>query len=265
VANYGVGGYGTDQSYLRFHYNTHDEAKIIIIGFSSDDIRRNVNQLRNLIVPEKQFGIKPRFILSEGDKLQLVPIPNLTKKDYENLIINPKKYLAHDYFIPGGLSGRIEMNFPFCLRVTKLSKYVFKRIINGKPGYEEFYDPDHPSEALNVTANILKAFYQEAKIRGKYPIVLLIPIMYDIRKYQREHIWVYQTLIDKLAENNLEFLNFGNAILAYLSQRDPRMLFTKDSHLDEEGSRVLARYVFDYLNQKNIIGGGRKISANTPF
>ena len=37
VANFGVAGYGTDQAYLRFLDNRRDRAKVVILGFLSEN------------------------------------------------------------------------------------------------------------------------------------------------------------------------------------------------------------------------------------
>lgn len=44
VSNFGVNGYGTDQAYLRFKHNDVDKAKIVILGYLSENIVRNVTQ-----------------------------------------------------------------------------------------------------------------------------------------------------------------------------------------------------------------------------
>ena len=85
VANYGVSGYGTDQAYLRFVDNRKDQARMVILGFLSDNLMRNVNQLRNLISDTNACALKPRFILDGQGQLTLVPIPHLTKKQFEDL------------------------------------------------------------------------------------------------------------------------------------------------------------------------------------
>jgi hypothetical protein len=43
VSNFGVGGYGTDQAYMRFHYNKNDKPKLVILGFYTENIQRNVS------------------------------------------------------------------------------------------------------------------------------------------------------------------------------------------------------------------------------
>jgi hypothetical protein len=258
VANYGVGGYGTDQAYLRFKYNKRDDSKIVIIGFYSDNIYRNVNQLRNLLVPYELFLIKPRFIMTEENCLKLVPIPDLTKEDYQRLIKNPERYLQHDYFVPEGLSGRMHLEFPYTVRILKSSKRLLFRLISGNRSYEEFYQPDHESKALQVTTAIIENFYQEAKAKGKYPLVLLIPALADIIKFKITKIWIYQTLMDNLVKSNTEFLNIGPGIISSLNKRDPQRIYTKTNHINEQGQEIMANCVFEYLISQKIIGGNAR-------
>lgn len=258
VANYGVGAYGTDQAYLRFKYNKQDDSKIVIIGFYSDNIMRNVNQLRNLLSPSESFTIKPRFIMTEENCLRLVPIPDLTKEDYQRLINNPERYLQHDYFVPEGLSGRLHSEFPYSVRVLKLSKRLLFRIISGNRSYEEFYQPYHESKALQVTTAIIETFYQEAKARGKYPLVLLIPSLADINQFNITKIWIYQILMDNLVKSNIEFINIGKGIIYSLNKRDPQLIYAKYNHLNKEGQELMANYVFEYLISQKIIGGNAR-------
>jgi len=64
VANYGVGGYGADQAYLRFKHNK-DEAPIVILMIFSENIQRHVNQLGMLRTGGKGIrSFKPRFIIN---------------------------------------------------------------------------------------------------------------------------------------------------------------------------------------------------------
>jgi hypothetical protein len=72
VANYGVGGYGTDQATLRFEQNVDDEAAVVILGHLSMNILRNVNSYRKLIGVRDVFSLKPRFVLDGGGGLQLL-------------------------------------------------------------------------------------------------------------------------------------------------------------------------------------------------
>ena len=57
VANYGVGGYGTDQAFLRFRDGVADSAPIVVLGHMSENIVRNVNQFRGF-VSGALYGLK---------------------------------------------------------------------------------------------------------------------------------------------------------------------------------------------------------------
>ena len=43
VSNFGVGGYGTDQAYLRFRENTEDPSPVVVIAHQPENILRNVS------------------------------------------------------------------------------------------------------------------------------------------------------------------------------------------------------------------------------
>jgi hypothetical protein len=97
VANYGVGGYGTDQAYLRFQVNRSDESPLVILGIYSENIMRNVNSFRNVYY-RMRYGLKPGFILNKAGDLELIPLPKLTKADYEKMVKAPNSFLPYEYF-----------------------------------------------------------------------------------------------------------------------------------------------------------------------
>ncbi|XXK27674.1 SGNH/GDSL hydrolase family protein [Arenicellales bacterium nBUS_45] len=79
VLNFGVGGYGMDQAYLRYlEIGVKYEPDIVIFGFSVENMFRNINIFRDYY--KKKFsGIplsKPRFTLEE-DELLLVNSPTV--------------------------------------------------------------------------------------------------------------------------------------------------------------------------------------------
>src|SRR6267142_4931171 len=48
VANFGMGGYGTDQAYLRFLENRSDPSAVVIFGLHPADLVRNLTRIRDL-------------------------------------------------------------------------------------------------------------------------------------------------------------------------------------------------------------------------
>lgn len=80
VNNFGVGGYGTDQAYLRFKTQRNDPAGVVILGHLSDNVMRNVNQFHDLIgsLGQPACMFKPRFLVDGKGNLQLVPVVDYT-------------------------------------------------------------------------------------------------------------------------------------------------------------------------------------------
>jgi hypothetical protein len=265
VANFGVAGYGTDQAYLRFLENRRDQAKVVILGFLSENIMRNVNQLRNLISDVKSCHPKPRFILDEHGQLSLVPIPRLTKEQYYTLQTHPERILHHEFFLPGGPSGYQRMEFPYTWGFLKALPLVFKNVVLHQGAYYDLYRPGNPSHAVEVTQAILEAFCREAKQRGQQPLILIIPTHVDLRYYRHHKIWIYQPIVDELTKKGLAFIDLGPRFINLLGESRVETLYSPKSmyHLSENGNAVLAKIVYNYLTQKNFnLGKTGETEAN---
>jgi hypothetical protein len=261
VANYGVGGYGTDQAYLRFHENTRDNAGIVILGVLSENILRNVNRYRPLLYHSSdgagKFGLKPRFVITGNSQLRLVPLPALSYEEMLRTINWPEKYLEDEYFIPGGKSGIVRGKFPYTLTIIRVlaRNFHIQAAIRGVPWYKDFYEKNHPSGGLMVTFGIVEEFCREAKERHKVPVILLIPSGLDLVYYDTAGEWTYSNLRVLLEQNGVEFLDAGPKFIEYLGGKDPKILFKNyRAHFNKAGEEALARIVYAYLKEKRIIG-----------
>ncbi|MFZ5452666.1 MAG: hypothetical protein ACOZF2_12495 [Thermodesulfobacteriota bacterium] len=249
VANFGIGGYGTDQAYLRFKTNRRDPARIVIMVFSSDNIRRHVNRVRNFIIPGPQLGTKPRFLLDAAGQLQLIPLPKFNLADYDAFIKAPSPYLSHEFFLPGGPSGIQALRFPYTLALLKSAPLLFSRWRQGTPQYFDFFKRNHPSGALDLTLAIMQAFHREAAARGKVSLIVLVPTFYDQLYFQKHGRWVYQEMLDYLGREKINYLNLGPGILAYLGSRYPGDIFQgPGGHFTEEGYKLMAQLVYDKMS-----------------
>jgi hypothetical protein len=252
VANYGVGGYGTDQSYLTFHYNRQDNAKLVMLGFSSDHIRWNVNRLRNLLAPSTKLNLKPRFIINEKSELQLLTLPAVTDKSFYQISANPEKYLEHEFFLPGELSGIYNFHFPYVICLLRAIKFRFPRLIKNKYPYEEFYHPDHPAQALLITASIMELFFKEGKAQGRRPYIVLIPRVHDLEEFQKKRAWIYQPLIDQLEQRRVAYFNLGPEIINSLGNRRPSEIAQKTGSYNNEGQKLLGSILFNFISSLKI-------------
>jgi hypothetical protein len=255
VSNFGFNGYGPDQAYLRFRENRQDPANVVILGVFTGDIKRIVNQFRNLICSSvNQSLIKPRFILDPLGRLTLVPIPALTKREYYEMQTNPGLVFHHEFFLPDGPSGFQVARFPYLWRSIKLSSVILRDVWRGGGPYEGLYQPENPSRALDLMVAIINEFSCEAQKRGKQFVILIIPSTHDLSTYQRHRRWCYQPLIDRLSASGLAFIDAGPGFIQYLDGGDADALYSKiHRHLNEAGNHLIARIVYDYLNSKNIL------------
>ena len=91
--NFGVGGFGTDQAYLRWRkVGRGFNPDIVIFGFQPENLDRNVNIFRHLYIDG--FGIplsKPRFLLGDSG-LELINSPVVPP---EQLIATFESFSSH--------------------------------------------------------------------------------------------------------------------------------------------------------------------------
>jgi hypothetical protein len=250
VANYGVGGYGTDQAYIRYERVIKDSAPIVILGHYSDNIIRNINQERGFLT-NQSVGLKPRFIL-EDNKLKLIPLPALTEAEHHSLRSHAQKLLPYDYFAPGGVSGIHSYKFPYTLSAFgAFMHYRLQARIMGKPSYAQFYDPGHPSQGLQVTETIIKSFVSEAQRRKQKPMVLLIPGEKDLLWLRDHGTLPYAELANRLKNSGIVVPEVAEELNRRLGDKDPCILYTHcgGGHFNSEGYKQLAEIVFAKLKE----------------
>ena len=253
VDNYGAGGYGTDQSFLRYKLNIDDKSKIVILGHYTGDIYRNVTRFRKLIDINARYSFKPRFILNQQGELELIPIPELNRDEYIKLVKNPN-LLSHEYFVLDGHSGIVTFKFPYFLSLIKSNAFskLMDKLYFKKYHIEEFYHSDHPSKALFITEKILSEFNRLGIERGKTPIILFFPSLKDLVDYKKTNKWSYDNLINYCNESKFNCFDTGAELITALKGRNPAEIFS-EGHLNEEGNDILAKIVYRYLKLNKML------------
>lgn len=261
VANYGVGGYGTGQAYLRFKMTNVDPAKLVILGVFPDNIMRNVNQYRGYLVAYHNiWSFKPRFILN-GNELTALPIidePNMSFREFKE---NPGSKLSHEYFLPDTAYGPVTIRFPYILAVVKALLHPRTRaVLSGKPSWVDFYDENHASQGLQVTIAIIEAFLQDVRNLGKTPLIYVFTNARSVDSFRAMGTWPYQSLLDHMKSQNIPHLHFGDHLAEFIDLENICEIFTKQTrlgctgHYTPDGYSYVARTIFEYL-QENGIGG----------
>ena len=252
VNNYGVPGYGTDQALLRFR-TKRDEATVVVLGHHSVDVVRNVNRYRNFLGGAVGIGFKPRFVVRDG-VLELVPMPGFRSVEAISTLGRNSRALEHEFFYPGGPSGQVRAAFPY---MASLAAFAFnwrvRARLAGVPPYAPFYHPEHPSNALEVTAAIIAAFDREARERGQSPVVLLLPGDKDLLALQRGLPLFYQPLIDALEEMGIPVPGVARAMMEFLEEHDVCDAYINcQEHYTPAGNRVVARVVQRWISEHGL-------------
>lgn len=254
VNNFGVGGYGTDQAYLRYVQHKDDKAPVVLLTHLSENVLRNVNRFRNLLSPVTRYGLKPRFIVDASGELALVPLFTPTSEaDFLDMVRSPGRRLPHEYFAPGGPSGVSALSFPYTLSLARtLGSYKVRASFAGVPPHAAFYEPGHPADGLRVSAGIARAFQREALSRGAAPYVIFIPLPSDFDHRKKTGRWPYTTLVDELARTGVPHLDAGERLLAGLAGKSPCTLYSRCSggHFTDDGYRIFGELVNDYLREQ---------------
>ncbi len=259
VANYGVGGYGSDQAVLRFEQNVDDEAPVVVLGHLSENILRNVNRYRPLIAAGGSWGLKPRFVLGNDGSLELLPIEISTVSDFLELADRPEAYPEGEYFTPGGSSGIQHMGFPYTLSMLNaLRHYHVQAELQGLPAYNAFYEPDHPAQGLELTTRILARFARIARERGKLAMLQIIPTGLDLLEYQKTGRWIYAPLVERARELGIDVVDHGPRLMEIVGEGDPCGIYLRcNNHMNPLGNELLARQVARALDEREI----RRIAA----
>jgi hypothetical protein len=256
VRNYGVGGYGTDQAFLRYWNNPHDRARVVILGHMSENISRNLTRYRDLETRSQDWAFKPRFVLDRGVELSFVPIPSLNESEYRRFLglDSPQFVLAHENFAPNGPAGATRHEPPFLVsQLRNLGNWEVRARIRGLPPYGPLYDAQHPLGGLQLTVAIMLAFEREAVRRDQKAVLVIFPGLADLRHFRKSGEWIYQNLLDSLGRAGAKPFNFGEALVRHLGARPIELAFA-DHHYTQEISHLVADSVTAELAARGWIG-----------
>jgi hypothetical protein len=253
VANYGVGGFGSDQALMLFRAQRgRDAAPVVVLGHLSENVMRNVNQYQRLIYPASRLKFKPRFVLDDG-ALRYVPLPVADAADYRAVADRPERFLRHDAFL-----ARPRPAFPYSVALARwlLTDPLVRSRLTRRPWHAPLYRADHPSGAFPLTTRILSSFAAEARTEGRRPVVFLIPMRADLAYARRTGEWPDQPLADALRAGDVPVVHAGPAVLARLGAGDPATLFVADGHPNATGYAMLAAILADGMRALGIVPKG---------
>lgn len=251
VLNFGVGGFGLDQAFLRYQQEgTAYHAHVVLIGFMSENIYRHVSVYRPFNHPDRGGALtKPRYVI-EGDRLVLIPNPMHDLSQYRSLLTNPEHALpslgTHDYYFRTKYrEGPFDV-LP-SVRLFKMARWL----VSGRHGIVKHGSYDVGSEAFKVTTRIFDQFIGTATQNDSVPVVLVFPNRVDILRHRREGTRQYAPLLAHFRSSGYRYIDvLDEFVLSASAIPIDGLAF---GHYTPLGNRIVAQSVWRYLTDNRLV------------
>jgi hypothetical protein len=268
VTNYAVGGYGTDQAYLRFR-QVDEASPIVLLGINPNNVMDNINQYDGLLGSALEpTALKGRFLYDSSSHLTWLPRPRLDGDGFVALNRNPAAWLPHSYFLPDTPDGPVTLGFPYTVTLVRVALMTrLHNILTGRTDWSSLYVADHPSGALRLMADICKAFAQLAESRGQRPLIIMLPLAHSFRERANHGEFEYAPLVASLRAKGLEVFDPGAAMIESLGGGSVCEFYTHPhpevawlaapvpcgGHYSYAGNTTLARLIANELRNRRFI------------
>jgi hypothetical protein len=179
VFNFGVGGYGMDQTLLRFERDQlRRPTPIVIFAFISGDLERCNWRYWKFHSPESPFPMtKPRLVLRDGS-LELLPNPVSTPEalqaGVQDVAFVERLSREDASFNPNGLPA---IHRPYLFMLAQPS--VWRGAFTAARPRNVWSDPG----AVHLAEQILVRFAQVARERGARPVIVQLPLHAEMAAY----------------------------------------------------------------------------------
>lgn len=250
VLNFGVGGYGMDQAYLRWQktgikYNLD----LVVFGFQAENVKRNLNIFRALYSHGSFPFSKPRFTLKSG-KLQVINSPALSTGDigkiFESRDLADLKQYEY-FYLKRQYQNRL-------LYLFKSGSYLYERIVNCKylNAYVErpFYKlSEEPSQ---LALKIVDIFKRDVENSGAEFLVVHLPKHGDLFTLKSGSKLPYQELLERIVTKTETILPEHHLLkrLRAMPSSNLKYLFNFSLHYSGEANEIIAKTISDHLQSK---------------
>jgi hypothetical protein len=249
VYNFGTGGYGTDQAYMKF-IEKYPKVKtpIVILGLITENINRIVNVYRPFYYSKTaQRLTKPRFKILKN---KLVLLKNPIANEKEIIKLKSQKFIneigQNDFWY--NRDNYPILHFPY-------SKILFNKRMWSELIYK--IDDMNPQawvnlwenkEARDVMFKILESFIAEVKAEKAIPIIMVIPDEDEVDMKLKTGKDTENTL--KIREfcrvNNCRYFNPIDGFVEDI-KRGSAITSLYIGHVSPKGNMIIANQLFQYL------------------
>jgi len=247
VLNYGVGGYGVDQAYLRFLLEGARLApRVVVIGFVPDDLGRVVNVYRRFRSNREIPLVKPRYVLDGRGRLALLPVPLRTPADYARILAVPRRAIelgAHDQWYEPAVyedplydrSGAVRLATEVWIRARR-RYFGRERLVR-----DGTFNP--AATAFRIQIALFRQFADSVRARGARPLVVLFPDAEAVRAARHGRRTLLASLGEALRAQGLAYLDLTEAFRAAPDGGNPGAWFMPGGHYSPAGNRLVAEWL----------------------
>ncbi len=246
VLNFGVGGYGLDQAYLRFlsEGKAHG-SRVMLLGFAPDDLGRLVNVYRRFRSSDELPFFKPRFREAPDGSLELLPNPATSVSFYERLLHDPAAVAevgVHDeWFEPAVYRNPWYDRSATVRLVTGLWTRVRRRYLDGGRLLRgDWYNVESP--AFRIQMRLFQLFADSAGARGQLPLIVFLPDRWTVEQVRAGRAPVYAPFVAALRERGIPLLDAAEAFRDG-DVAELRSWFMPGGHYAPAGNRVVAAWL----------------------
>ena len=281
ILNFGVGGYGLDQAYLRYlRIRDWDLGKMIIFAVSPCTIERVISVYKHYIEFGNYLGIKPRFVEIDG-QLQRVALPVQSKADLQELARCKRQIRALDENYEGYFK-KYRPAFPFAYFVLRNWKQYLIDIIGIVLGRQKWTFPapvstflhqlktnlvaDRRNEAYRRKNEYFRKLFAEkenffislvreckkACEKDRRAAFLVILPDYTNISFMRNHEHYYKKIVERL-RHEVGIPVFDS--FEIFRDCDPQEIFLKDNysgHQTAQGNASLAEHLARFLGERKV-------------
>ena len=255
VANFGVGGYGTDQAFIRFENNGEDRAQITILGLFPTNVIRNLTRNAYYVFGTYPTSFKPRYEIGNGEH-SLLPIPSIPADELDRFLRSPGSFLPRDKLLPGTAFGPSPVSFPYTRSLYRAS--LNPRVTNwlrGRPSWMEYLTPGHASSGYEVLVGILKRFSDLCESRERHCMVLMFPTPNSYAYQLERNESALATVIAALDRLEIPYLDLVPPLAERLDGRSLCDVIGSErncvGHFNAEGNILIAEIVRDYFKVRS--------------
>jgi len=223
VLNYGVGGYGIDQVFLRFSATIDAYAgPLVLVGILTDDVDRSIFGIR--------VGQKPYFRVVD-DELELRNLP---------ILPDPRQYVAQN---PPQIRSYL-----FRLIMFKLRPVLPRTLFEWMFGYGDIHQNN-----LAVNRRILQEF---ARLSDERDLDLACIIFYSREEILEPANWRETFLKESLENLNIPYFDTKDLLADHLEREAlvPNDLYYEfNNHLNELGNVIVADGLYLWLLENRLL------------